>query len=102
MDFPKSVPGVGLVSGKFVDEDSSTGQVGSLIPAAWANAITDEMINAITAAGLAPDEDDKTQLRQALEIIANRATAETVNLVEGPTSYRLRLLRGCLALEEID
>lgn len=32
---PKSVPGVGLVGGKFVDENTATGQQGSLIPSVW-------------------------------------------------------------------
>ncbi|NMG64874.1 hypothetical protein GPA19_07940 [Azoarcus indigens] len=66
MDYPASVPGVGLVGGKFVDEDAGTGQVGSLIPAAWGNAVTDEILSVIQAAGLDPDEGDVTQLLAAI------------------------------------
>ncbi len=58
MDFPKSVPSVGLVDGKFVDEDPTAGTPGSLIPSAWGNSITLEMLNVIQAAGLAPSEVD--------------------------------------------
>ena len=56
MDYPVSVPGVGLVGGKFVDEDAAVGQIGSLIPAAWGNAVTDEIVAVIEAAGLTPSE----------------------------------------------
>lgn len=66
MDFPKSVPGVGLVDGKFVDENQATGQVGSLIPSAWGNAVTEELLNVIQAAGLEPDEEQKDQLLKAV------------------------------------
>lgn len=71
MDFPISVPSVGLVGGKFVDENSLVGTPGSLIPAQWGNAVTEEILNVIEQAGLFPDEDNNTQLQQAiLSIIA--------------------------------
>lgn len=66
MDFPKSVTGVGLVDGKFVDENQATGQVGSLIPSGWGNAVTEELLNVIQAAGLEPDEAQKDQLLKAV------------------------------------
>jgi len=66
MDYPKSVPNVGLVGGKFVDENTSTGQVGSLIPATWGNAVTDEILAVIEASGMLPDETDNTQLKSAI------------------------------------
>lgn len=70
MDYPKSVPNVGLVDGHFVDENPATGQVGSLIPAAWGDAITREILNVITAGGLVPSESNVTQLLQAILTIA--------------------------------
>lgn len=62
MDFPKSVPGVGLVGGQFADENPGIGQQGSLIPAAWGNAVTQELLNIIRAAGGEPDEEVLDQL----------------------------------------
>ncbi|WP_330214910.1 hypothetical protein [Pseudomonas sp. AM8] len=67
MDFPKSVPSVGLVDGKFIDEDAVAGTPGSLIPSAWGNAVTQEILNVIQEAGLDPDEDDNTQLNAAID-----------------------------------
>lgn len=69
MDFPKSVPSIGLVDGKFIDEDSLAGTPGSLIPSVWGNSITLEVLNVIEAAGLAPSELDLTQLLQAIRLI---------------------------------
>ncbi|MCU7281709.1 hypothetical protein OC926_17810 [Pseudomonas peradeniyensis] len=67
MDYPKRIPNVGLVGGKFVDENVSTGLPGSLIPSAWGNAVTDELLNVIKAAGIAPSEDNNAQLLQAIQ-----------------------------------
>jgi hypothetical protein len=69
MDYPKSVPDVGLVGGRFVDENPATGEVGSLIPSAWSNAVTLEILNVIQAAGQNPDEADLTQLLKAVRKI---------------------------------
>lgn len=66
MDYPKTIPGVGLVNGRFVDEDPLAGTPGSLIPAAWGNSITQEILNAIKAAGLTPDEARTDQLATAI------------------------------------
>lgn len=83
MDFPKSVPGVGLVSGRFVDEDTSTGQAGSLIPAKWANDLTLELLNLIRRAGLEPDEGKTDQLGQAVdELIAAKLDAKLVRTLD--------------------
>lgn len=69
MDFPISVPSIGLVDGKFVDESPLTGAPGSLIPAQWGNAVTEEVLNAIVAAGLAPDENNNAQLVTAIRLL---------------------------------
>lgn len=79
MDYPKSVPNVGLVNGKFVDENTTTGQVGSLIPATWGSAVTDEILNVIMGGGYVPDENENGQLLQAIkEIIADNIPPEKV------------------------
>ncbi|MCU7250787.1 hypothetical protein [Pseudomonas koreensis] len=66
MDYPKTIPGVGLVNGGFVDENPVAGTPGSLIPAAWGNSVTQEILNAIKAAGLTPDEAKTDQLATAI------------------------------------
>lgn len=70
MDYPKSVPNVGLIDGHFVDENPLTGQVGSLIPAAWGDAITQEVLNVIKGAGMVPKEENLSQLLTAILTIA--------------------------------
>lgn len=70
MDYPKGMPNVGLVGGKFVDENVSTGLPGSLIPATWGNAVTDELLAVIRAAGLVPSEGNNAQLLQAIQGLA--------------------------------
>jgi hypothetical protein len=67
VDYPKSVPSVGLVNGKFVNEDVIAGLPGSLIPATWGNSVTDELLNVVKSAGLEPSEADATQLLQAVK-----------------------------------
>lgn len=69
MDFPKSVPNVGLVGGVFVDENTVTGQVGSLVPSAWGNAVTQEILAVISAADLVPTEADTDQLLEAIRLL---------------------------------
>ncbi|MFG0631455.1 hypothetical protein [Pseudomonas sp. xss_2] len=80
MDYPKSTPNVGLVGGKFVDENTGTGQPGSLIPAAWGNAVTDELLAVIKAAGLVPSESDLGQLQKAIQNIAASDVKRTVRV----------------------
>ncbi|WP_268561170.1 phage tail protein [Pseudomonas protegens] len=71
MDYPKSVPSVGLVNGKFVDENPVTGQVGSLISSDWGNAVTDELLNVIRAGGKEPAEAEHDQLLAAIKAIVH-------------------------------
>lgn len=66
MDYPKSVPSVGLVNGQFADEDPIAGKPGSLIPATWGNSVTQEILNVVQAAGMAPNEASNNQLLAAL------------------------------------
>lgn len=73
MDFPKSVPDVGLINGKFADEDPLAATPGSLIPSAWGNAVTLEILNVIEAAGLDPNELNTAQLLAAIEHFASGA-----------------------------
>jgi len=77
VDFPISVPSIGLVDGKFVDEDITAGTPGSLIPAVWGNSITLEMLHVIEAAGLEPSEGDLTQLLQAIRKVGQAGAGNT-------------------------
>ncbi|WP_426345163.1 gp53-like domain-containing protein [Alcaligenes sp. HNGD-HTN06] len=80
MDYPKSLPGIGLVGGKFADANPTTGAPGSWISAAWANSLMDELLGVIEGAGLAPSEASNTQLLQAIKIhAAGRLVASTPN-----------------------
>jgi hypothetical protein len=72
MDFPKSVPGVGLVNNEFVDEDEVSGAPGSLIPAKWGNDVTKEILGVLAEAGIEPDEDNPEQLREAVKVIVDK------------------------------
>lgn len=77
MDFPKSVPGIGLVNGRFVDENPVTGQQGSLIARAWGNQLTDEILNVLAEAKrvadnpdeFEPSEEHSDQLAKAIKTI---------------------------------
>lgn len=75
MDFPKSVPNIGLVNGRFVDENVGTGMPGSLIPSAWGNAVTEEFLNVFVAAGIAPSEVKTNQLAEAISKIVKAASS---------------------------
>lgn len=78
MDYPKNVANVGLVNGKFVDENTTTGVVGSLIPSEWGNAVTDEILTVIRDAGLEPAEAKTDQLSKAIAAIMAKQATETV------------------------
>ncbi|KAA8555062.1 hypothetical protein [Pseudomonas marginalis] len=82
MDFPKSVPSVGLVDGKFVDEDPLAGTPGSLIPSEWGNSVTLEILKVIEDGGLTPDEDDKTQLSAAIQNLVSDSVVPFASQVE--------------------
>lgn len=85
MDFPKSTPNIGLVSGRFADENVGTGQPGSLIPAHWGNLVTLEILNVLAAANIAADEFKFDQLSEAIsKIVGAGVTWE--NLKNKPTT----------------
>jgi hypothetical protein len=69
MDYPKSIPSVGLVAGRFVDENPVAGTPGSLIPAVWGNAVTQEILGVVAGAGMAASEADNGQLLKAIQAI---------------------------------
>lgn len=72
VDYPKSVPGIGLVNGKFVDENTASGTPGSLIPSTWGNSLTDELLNVIEAGGLEPSEGARDQVLEAIRALIEK------------------------------
>ena len=75
MDYPISVPNVNLLNGKFTDGNPGAGIVASLDPSAWANLVTDELLNVLAAAGIAPSEIVNNQLASAIQsCLLNTAT----------------------------
>ena len=79
MDFPISVPSIGLVDGKFADEDPLAGTPGSLIPSALGNAVTEEILNVIMGGGLAPSEVNNAQLVLAIKNLIQGAQHQILN-----------------------
>lgn len=98
MDFPKSVPGVGLVDGRFIDEDPIAGRAGSLIPAKWGNALTDEVLAVIRAGDLDPDEQDNGQLLKAIQTLTAAANRRYAIDVGTTNSYRANYTPAVTAL----
>ncbi|MEG0065899.1 MAG: phage tail protein [Pseudomonas sp.] len=89
MDYPKSVPSVGLVDGRFVDENPVAGKPGSLIPAVWGNAVTEEILNVVAGAGLSPAEGDNRQLLKALQALLLLASPMGSSVTNVSTSKAL-------------
>jgi len=78
VDYPKSVPSVGLVNGKFVDENPVNGTPGSLIPSSWGNAVTDEILSVIRSTNAVPTESNNAQLTDAIVSIADLRASQAI------------------------
>lgn len=72
MDFPHSVPNVALLNGRFTDGNPLVGIQASRDPAAWANAVTDELLNVIRAADMTPAEAEVDQLLRGINTLIAR------------------------------
>ncbi|VVG70953.1 hypothetical protein PAP18089_01925 [Pandoraea apista] len=87
MDYPKSVPGVGLVDGKFANEDKAIPRAGSIIPAEWGNAVTDEIRSVLLDAGIEPDEANNAQLLLAIKVVSLRQSVAVVGQSRNAAMY---------------
>lgn len=65
---------------RYQDGNPATGQEGTVVTAAALNAIQEEIANAVESAGLTLDEEDDTQLAQAVSTVAG-ARAGSRNLL---------------------
>ncbi|UFH49934.1 glycine-rich domain-containing protein [Pseudomonas sp. KNUC1026] len=100
MDYPKSVANVGLVNGKFVDENTVTGVVGSLIPSEWGNAVTDEILAVIAGAGLSPAEAKVDQLLTAICQIIQSGTVSYATDTGSANTYKAAYTQTVTALTD--
>jgi hypothetical protein len=66
--------------GAFVDGNPFNGIQGTVVTADWLNSMQEEIVSVITAAGIALDPDDQTQLLQALLALMAIAGIATVNV----------------------
>jgi hypothetical protein len=70
----KAVPPLGQADGTdYTDLDIPNGIPGSPVPAAFFNMMNAEIENVITQAGLTPDEEDLTQLAEAIPLLVSSA-----------------------------
>lgn len=82
MDYPSN-PDVGLVNGKFNDELIDPTEQPSLIPAEWANLLTDSMLALLDAGDVAPSDADPTRILAAVEALVNPARFATGDVKAG-------------------
>lgn len=83
------------VNGQFVDGDPVYGPAPTTCPAAWLNAVQEELCSVIEGAGLTLAAGDNTQLRQA--IAASLARATTAQAIEAVSTSLAMTPQGTLA-----
>lgn len=72
------IDGDGNVAGQFAAENLTTGQQPTVVTADWLNAVQNEVINMLTAAGIAPVKADNTQLLQAVRALIESRVGDYV------------------------
>jgi hypothetical protein len=63
----------------FIDENLSTAQQGTNVPALYMNALMEEVMNVLAAAGVAPNINTWTQLLASIQTLITNAAAGYVN-----------------------
>lgn len=74
---------IGLVAGQFTDQLQNPNDPPSVIPAAWANMLTEEILAVIAAASITPDEADTVQLRNAINQLISQAVSNEAQARSG-------------------
>lgn len=69
IDGPGATPG-----NMFTEGDPNTGVPATDVTDDWANAVQEEIIGVLTAAGITPDKPDNTQLAEAIAVLLERTT----------------------------
>ncbi|MBX6376292.1 MAG: hypothetical protein IRZ13_18960 [Acetobacteraceae bacterium] len=69
----------------FRDRNLLAGLSGTQVTAAFLNAVQEELLAVIEGAGLAPDENDWTQLRKAIQILGRIEINDPLTLYVSPT-----------------
>lgn len=62
------IDGAGHVNGQFVSEDAVTGRAPTLVTAEWLNAVQEELVALVEAAGLTLDKTNPAQVLQAIQL----------------------------------
>lgn len=83
MRYPVSDPGSQLHNGKFTDGNPALGIPASVDKAAHMNAVYDELLAVISAAGLTPNETTFNQVLQAVQGLINGSIATRAPLSHG-------------------
>lgn len=77
--------------------EGGAGQSPTVPGADWFNMMQEEVMGVLSAAGVVPD---KTKMNQ-LALAVKQLISESNSLTEGEKKYRLLIISGSLALEEI-
>lgn len=80
------IDGPGHLHNRFADGNARKGHEGTVVKAAWLNAVQEELINVIEVAGLSPNKNDDTQLLQAIRALIPQTVATFDDLRAGPAS----------------
>ncbi|MCW3482124.1 hypothetical protein OL229_21620 [Neisseriaceae bacterium JH1-16] len=69
--------------GLFHDGNPATGELGTILSSAWLNAVQNELITAISTAGLTPDANKQNQLADAIKKLAWGSTSARPSTLAG-------------------
>ena len=74
----------GVSSGYFTEGDPQTATPATVVSADWLNAVQEELVYAITQAGIALSKTDRTLLKQAIEKLASQGPVASKAYADSP------------------